>query len=110
LYGPPGTGKTHIAKAIASISGAKFLSVSSSDLLSKYVGESEKHVKELFRVAMSSKPCIIFVDEIDSVCSSQKEEEHDASRRLKTEFLVRMTGNAQLKHIGGCLKSFPRYS
>ena len=79
LYGPPGTGKS-------------FFAMSSSDLVSKWQGESERLVKQMFEMARDKKPSIIFIDEIDSLCTARSEGESESSRRIKTEFLVQMDG------------------
>jgi len=108
LFGPPGTGKTLIGKAIAHESGACFFSISSSSLTSKWIGEGEKLVRTLFAVAAYREPAVVFIDEIDSLLTARKADENEASRRIKTEFLVQLdgtgtSGQGRLLCIGECL-------
>lgn len=91
LYGPPGTGKTQLALAAAGEAGVPVAQVSAADLMSKWQGESEKNVRELFRAPREHKQSVvIFVDEVDALCSQRGDGESDSSRRVKTEFLTQM--------------------
>jgi vacuolar protein-sorting-associated protein 4 len=92
LYGPPGVGKSYIAKAVATQSDRTFFSVSSANLKSKYVGESENLVRSLFVLARERKPSIIFIDEIDSLCASRELDSGSNGLGIKAEFLVQMDG------------------
>jgi len=97
LYGPPGTGKTFLAKAVAANAGdgTTFLSISSADLVSKWVGESARLVKSLFWLAREKAPSVVFVDEVDSLCGSRDGgggQKSESSHQLLTEFLRQMDG------------------
>jgi SpoVK/Ycf46/Vps4 family AAA+-type ATPase len=114
LWGPPGTGKTMLVRAVARESGSTLFCCSAAALTSKWMGEAEKLVRCLFRVARSRAPSIVFLDEVDALLSSRKSEgggEHEASRRLKTEFMVQMDGihSTQDTTTGGSSNSTIRH-
>jgi fidgetin-like protein 1 len=98
LFGPPGTGKTLIGKAIAHEANATFFSISASSLMSKWIGEGERTVRVLFAVANYRTPSVVFLDEVDSLLCARSSEENEATRRMKTEFLVQLDG-AGTNHV-----------
>uniref|UniRef100_A0A6T6CI72 AAA+ ATPase domain-containing protein n=1 Tax=Compsopogon caeruleus TaxID=31354 RepID=A0A6T6CI72_9RHOD len=87
LYGPPGTGKTMLAKAVAKECNARFLTLSPSTLLSKWVGDSENLVRAVFSFAERVQPCIIFIDEVEALFQDRGEASHGVERGMKAEFL-----------------------
>lgn len=91
LYGPPGCGKTMMAKAAAKECGAEFISVKTSTIVSKWVGASEKNIKQIFDIARQGKRSIIFFDEIDSIATRRSESE-DYAKRVVNELLAQMDG------------------
>ena len=101
LYGPPGTGKTLLAKAVAHESESNFISVKGPELLNKFVGESEKAVREVFRKARQASPCIIFFDEIDSVAPTRGSGGGDShvTERVISQFLTEMDGLEELRNV-----------
>lgn len=101
LYGPPGTGKTLLAKAVATEREANFISIKGPEVLSKYVGESEKTVRELFRKARMAAPCIIFIDEIDAIANRRGEDFGDSrvTERVVDTLLTEMDGLQDLKNV-----------
>jgi ribosome biogenesis ATPase len=92
-YGPPGCGKTLLAKAVAHESGTNFISVKGPELLNKFVGESERAIRTLFTRARSSKPCIVFFDELDSLCPKRSGDGSNVnSERVVNQLLTEMDG------------------
>jgi len=94
LFGPPGTGKTLIARAVASETEANFISISGPEITSKFYGESEKRLREIFEEAERSAPSIIFIDEIDSIAPKREEVAGDLERRVVAQLLSLMDGLA----------------
>jgi transitional endoplasmic reticulum ATPase len=92
LYGPPGTGKTLIAKAVASESGAHFISIAGPEVISKYYGESEQKLREIFEEAEENAPSIIFIDELDSITPRREEVTGEVERRVVAQLLTMMDG------------------
>ena len=99
LYGPPGTGKTLLAKALARESEVNFIAVKGPELLSKWVGESEKAVREVFRKALQAAPCLIFFDEIDALTPPRGGGESAVSERMVSQFLSELDGIEELKGV-----------
>lgn len=102
LFGPPGNGKTLLARALCRAGGLVFFALSAASLTSKWLGESEKLVRALFAVAGALAPAVVFLDEVDSVLSRRRADEHEAARRLKTQFLLELDG-VRSANAGGCV-------
>ena len=92
LFGPPGTGKTMIAKAVASETDAHFINISGPEIVSKYYGESEKQLRDIFKEAEDNAPSIIFIDEIDSIAPKREEVSGEVERRVVAQLLSLMDG------------------
>ncbi|MEW6748544.1 MAG: CDC48 family AAA ATPase [Candidatus Micrarchaeota archaeon] len=102
LYGPPGTGKTLLAKAVAHESEANFISISGAQVLTKYVGESEKSVRDIFRKARMAAPCVLFIDEIDAIAvrrTGSGEAGTLVTERIVDTLLTEMDGLRSLKNV-----------
>ena len=101
LYGPPGTGKTMLAKAVATESQANFISIKGPEFLSKWVGESEKAVREVFRKARQAAPSVIFLDEIDSIAPSRSSGTSDShvTERVISQILTELDGLESLNSV-----------
>jgi len=100
LYGPPGTGKTLMAKAVANETNANFISVRGPQLLSKWVGESEKAIRQTFRKARQVSPTIIFFDELDSLAPSRGQEMgNNVSERVVNQLLTELDGLEEMGDV-----------
>ena len=100
LYGPPGTGKTMLAKAVATESEANFIAVKGPEFLNKWVGESEKAVRETFRKARQASPCVIFMDEIDSIAPERGTGgDSNVTERVISQMLTEMDGLESLNNV-----------
>lgn len=97
LYGPPGCGKTLVAKAVACESHANFISVKGPELLNKFVGESERAVRQVFLRAQASAPCVIFFDELDALCPKRGSDNNASTERVVNQLLTEMDGSSQLQ-------------
>ncbi|TET11873.1 MAG: AAA family ATPase [Candidatus Thorarchaeota archaeon] len=100
LFGPPGTGKTLLAKAVATESEANFISVRGPEIFNKYVGESEKAVREIFKKARQVAPCVLFFDEIDAILASRgQRDDTGVSQRIVNQFLAELDGMQTLQNV-----------
>ena len=99
LHGPPGTGKTLIARAVANESGANFFSINGPEIMSKYYGQSEQKLREIFLKAEDSEPSIIFIDEIDSIAPKREEVQGEVERRVVAQLLTLMDGLKERGHV-----------
>jgi transitional endoplasmic reticulum ATPase len=102
LYGPPGTGKTLLAKAVANETEANFIGISGAQILSKWVGESEKAMREIFKKARMAAPCILFIDEVDAIAPRRSGSSSDGTRvteRVVDTLLTELDGLESLKNV-----------
>ena len=99
ISGPPGTGKTLLAKAVATETNANFISVKGPELVSKWVGESEKHIREIFKKARQVSPAIIFFDEFDSISQHRGSSFNDSTERMVNQMLTELDGVEELERV-----------
>ena len=99
LYGPPGTGKTLVARVIANEAEANFISIKGPEVLSKWVGESEERIRNIFFKAKQASPCIIFFDEIDAITSTRGKSVTGAADRVVNQLLTEMDGFDSAKNV-----------
>ncbi|CAG8550876.1 5396_t:CDS:10, partial [Paraglomus occultum] len=99
LWGPPGCGKTLLAKAVANESHTSFISVKGPELLNKYVGESERGVRQVFARARASSPCVIFFDELDALCPRRDDSKSESSARVVNTLLTELDGLENRKQV-----------
>jgi transitional endoplasmic reticulum ATPase len=99
LYGPPGTGKTLLAKAVAKESSANFISIKGPEIMSKWVGESEKAIREIFKKARQSAPCVVFLDEIDAIAPRRGTDMSRVTDRVVNQLLTEMDGFEPLNGV-----------
>lgn len=100
LFGPPGTGKTLLAKAVATESEANFISIRGPEIFNKYVGESEKAVRDIFKKARQTAPCVLFFDEIDAILGSRgRRDDSGVSQRIVNQFLGELDGMQSLTNV-----------
>ena len=99
FYGPPGTGKTLIAKVIACESGVNFIKADAADITSKWYGQEEKNIREMFAIARKHTPSIIFLDEIDAIARKRDERTHEATQRAVNQFLIELDGISELEGV-----------
>jgi transitional endoplasmic reticulum ATPase len=99
LFGPPGTGKTLIAKAVANESGAHFIAIAGPEVISKYYGESEQRLREIFEEAQDNAPAIIFIDELDSIAPRREDVTGEVERRVVAQLLTMMDGLEEREQV-----------
>jgi len=99
LHGPPGTGKTLLAKAVANEANANFISVKGPELVSKWVGESEKHIRDIFKKARQVAPAIIFFDEFDSISKMRGGSMNDSTEKIVNQLLTELDGVEELEKV-----------